>query len=100
MADTPEALQCQFNIQWSFACQERYQVSDTKIKTMQHNVKNQTDENFLLNDTESENVNSYKHLGLIRESNSKSTNKQLIEDRIKTARNTAYALMGGRFPWS
>ena len=39
MADTPEVLQCQLNIQWSFACQERYQVSDTKTKTMQHNVK-------------------------------------------------------------
>ena len=64
---------------------------------MQHNVKNQTDENFLLNDTELENVISYKHLGLIRESNSKSINKQLIEDRIKTARNTAYALMGAGF---
>ena len=97
MADTLEALQCQLNIQWSFACQERYQVSDTKTKTMQHNVKNQTDEHVLLNDTELENVNSYKHLGLIRESNSKSTNKQLIEGRIKTARNTAYALMGAGF---
>ena len=84
MADTPEALECQLNIQWSIACQERYQVSDTKTKTMQHDVNNQTDENFLLNDTELAHVNSYKHLGLIRESNKKSSNKQLIEDRIKS----------------
>ena len=32
-------------------------------------------------------------LGLIRESNNKLSNNVLIEDRIKTARNTVYALM-------
>ena len=64
---------------------------------MQHNVKNQTDEIFLLNETQLESVHSYKHLGLIRESNNKLSNNLLIEDRIKTARNTAYALMGAGF---
>ena len=97
MADMPEELQCELNIQWSYACQERYQISDTKTKTMQHNVKNQTDEIFLLNETQLECVHSYKHLGLIRESNNKLSNNLLIEDRIKTARNTAYALMGAGF---
>ena len=43
---------------WSYACQERYQISDTKTKTMQHNVKNQTDEIFLLDETQLENVHS------------------------------------------
>ena len=97
MADMPEELQCALNIQWSYECQERYQISDTKTKTMQHNVKNQTDEIFLLNETQLESVHSYKHLGLIRESNSKLSNNLLIEDRIKTARNTAYALTGAGF---
>ena len=97
MADMPEELQCALNIQWSYACQERYQISDTKTKTMQHNVKNQTDEIFLLNETQLESVHSYKHLGLIRESNNKLSNNLLIEDRIKKARNTAYALMGAGF---
>ena len=46
MADMPEEIQCQLNIQWSYACQERYQISDTKTETMQHNVKNQKDEIF------------------------------------------------------
>ena len=97
MADMPEELHCALNIQWSYACQERYQISDTKTKTMQHNVKNQTDEIFLLNETQLESVHSYKHLGLIRESNNKLSNNLLIEDIIKTARNTAYALMGAGF---
>ena len=43
---------------WSYACQERYQISDTKTKKMQHNVKNQTDEIFLLDETQLENVHS------------------------------------------
>ena len=36
----------------------------------------------------------YKHLGIIREYNSKLSNEILIEERIKTARCTVYALMG------
>ena len=94
MADMPEELQCTLNIQWSHACQE---ISDTKTKTMQHDVKNQTDEIFLLDETQLESVHSYKHLGLIKESNSKLSNNLLIEDRIKTARNTGFALMGAGF---
>ena len=40
-----------------------------------------------------ENVETYKHLGIIR--NSKMMNNtKLIEDMIQSARNTAYALMG------
>ena len=97
MADMPEKLQCMLYIQWSYACQEPYQISDTKTKTMQHNAKNQTHEIFLLDETQLENVHSYKHLGLIRESNSKLSNNLLIEDRIQTVRNTAYALMGAGF---
>ena len=103
MADTPEELQCQLNIQWSFAGRERYQVSDTKTKTMQHNVKKkkkkkkQAEIDFSFNDKKLENVQSYKHLALIRESNNKLSNNLLIRDRIKTTRNTAYALIGAGF---
>ena len=65
----------------------------------QCNIMSRTkqDEIFLLNETQLESVHSYKHLGLIRESNNKLSNNLLIEDRIKTARNTAYALMGAGF---
>ena len=59
MADMPEKLHCTLDIQWSYACQEHYQISDTKTKTMQHNVKNQTDEIFLLDETQLESVHSY-----------------------------------------
>ena len=51
MADMQVELDCALNIQWYYACQEHYQISDTKTKTMQHNVKNQTDEIFLLGET-------------------------------------------------
>ena len=52
---------------------------------------------FLLDETQLENVHSYNHSGLIRKSNSKLSNNLLIEDRKKTARNTAYAIMGAGF---
>ena len=95
MADMLVELHCVLNIQWSYACQEHYHISDTKTETMQHNVKNQTDEIFLLDETQLESVHSYKHLGWIRESNSKLSNNLFTEDRIKKARNTA--LMGAGF---
>ena len=97
MADKPEELQCQLNIQWSFAGRERYQVRGTKTKTMQHNVKDQVEVDFSFTDKKLENVQSYNYLGLIRESSNKLSNNLPIEDRIKTTRNTAYALMGAGF---
>ena len=43
--------------------------------------------------TDIENVNSYKHLGIIRKSKL-SDNTELISERIQLTRSTAYALMG------
>ena len=64
---------------------------------MQHNGKNQTDEIFLLDETQLENVPSNKHLDLIRESNSKLSNNLLIQDKTNIVSNKAYALMGAGF---
>lgn len=94
MSDTQEDLQCQLHVQSAFAHQERYLASDTKTKTMQFSSKVKEPECFSMNDKKLENVNSYKHLGLIRDSSKTVNNTNLIEERIRSARNTAYALMG------
>ena len=39
----------------------------------------------------------YKHIGVTRYSNLKIANKSLVEERITSARRTAYALMGAGF---
>ena len=64
---------------------------------MYFNAKNQSEKNFTFNGKNLENVQRYKHLGIIRECNSKLSNEALIEEtleRIKMARCTVYALMG------
>lgn len=94
MFHSREDLQCQLYLQHSYANRERYKVSETKTKTMHFNGKNQSEKNFTFNGKTLENVQRYKHLGIIRECNSKLSNEVLIEERIKTARCTVYALMG------
>ena len=96
MADNTEDLQCQLHVQSEYTKKERYKVSDTKTKTMVFNSKsNMENSKFTMNGNIIENVETYKHLGIIR--NSKMTNNtKLIEERIQLARNTAYALMGAR----
>ena len=61
---------------------------------MHFNAKNQSEKDFTFNGKTLENVQRYKHLGIIRECNSKKNNEILIEERMKTARCTVYALMG------
>ena len=48
---------------------------------------------FLMNAKVIENVDTYKHLGLIRNSKS-NDNAELVTKRIQLARNTAYSLIG------
>ena len=65
MADNEEDMQYQFNLQGDFAGEERYTVSDTRTKTMTHNLRTKAETNFSMNGNEIENVKSYKHLGLV-----------------------------------
>ena len=44
-----------------------------------------------------ETATEYRHISVTRYSNLKIANKCLIEERIKTARHTVYALMGAAF---
>ena len=76
------------------ANREKYKVSETKTKTMHFNAKNQSEKTSTFNGKTLENVQRYKHLGIIRDRNSKLSNEILIEERIKTARCSVYALMG------
>ena len=94
MSQSREHLQCQLYLQHSYANRERYKVSETKTKTMHFNAKSQSEEKFTFNGKNLENVQRYKHLGIIRECNSKLSNWILIEERIKMARCTVYALIG------
>ena len=93
MADNEEDMQCQLNVQDGYAGEERYTVSDTKTKSMTHNLRTKAETNFSMNGNEITNVNSYKHLGLVRKSKP-NENTELITERMQLARSTAYALMG------
>ena len=51
-----------------YADEERYTVSDTKTKSMIYNSCSEEEAHFSVKGTDIENVNSYKHLGIIRKS--------------------------------
>ncbi|MEW8546332.1 MAG: reverse transcriptase family protein [Candidatus Thiodiazotropha sp.] len=93
LADTEEEMQCQLNVQGSYACEERYTVSETKTKVMCYNLSTREEPHFLLNGKDIETVNSYKHLGITRKSKI-NDNSELINERIQLARSTVYAMMG------
>ena len=93
MADNEEDMECQLNVKGGYADEERYTVSDTKAKSMTHNLRPKAETNVSINGNEIANVNSYKHLGLVRKSKP-NDNTELITERMQLARSTAYALMG------
>ena len=93
LADKEEEMQCQLNVLEGYAGEERYTVSDTKTKYMIYNSSSKEEAHFSMKATNIENVNSYKHLGIIRKSKL-NDNTELISERIQLARSTAYALMG------
>jgi hypothetical protein len=84
-------LQSMLLVQEHFANCERYLISETKSRLMSINSKKHSiNETVMLHDAPLEQVDSYKHIGIQRDSN-KST---LVSERIKLARRTLYALMG------
>ena len=93
MADNEEEMQCQLNVQGNYAGEERYNVSETKTKSMLYNKTCNQYSVFTMNGNDIEVVNSYKHLGLTRKAKF-NDNSELITERIQLARSTAYALMG------
>jgi hypothetical protein len=84
-------LQSMLLVQEHFANCECYLISETKSRLMSINSKKHSiNETVMLHDAPLEQVDSYKHIGIQRDSN-KST---LVSERIKLARRTLYALMG------
>ena len=88
------AMVGQLHIQSEHTKMERYKVNDTETKMMVFNSKSKMENSkFTMNGNIIENVETYRLLGIIR--NSKMTNNtKLVEERIQPARNTAYALIG------
>lgn len=55
---------------------------------------NGPNEIFTMNNKELENPTNYTHLGIIRKVGLRANNPLLIDDRIQSAREAVYALMG------
>ena len=87
------------SIQEEYAQKEQYIISDTKTKLMTINERNDTpnQQDSILNGKEHGTVEEYKYIGVNMHSNLKIANKCLVEERTKSARRAAYALMGAGF---
>ena len=99
LAKTATELQEMIFVQEFYANAERYDVSDTKTKVFIANsvVSNETwNENstFVLNGRKVEVVEECVHLGITRDSKSRSGHAKTIDERIQSARRCAYSLMG------
>ena len=64
---------------------------------LNENIETPSNQECILNGKVLGMATEYKHIGVTRYSNLKTANKCLIEERIKTAIRTAYALMGAGF---
>ena len=99
LAKTATELQEMIFVQEFYANAERYDVSDIKTKVFIANsvVSNETwNENstFVLNGRKVEVVEECVHLGITRDSKSRSGHAKTIDERIQSARRCAYSLMG------
>lgn len=92
LAENAYDLQVMLNMQEYYANMERYFISESKSKIMIFNSKrNHININELyLNDKKLDEVSEYTHIGLYRSHK----DQQLVNERIKVARRTSYALMG------
>ena len=94
-------LTSMLKIQENYANKERYMLSDQKSKVMTFNLKDQETiqkckEMFDLNGKNLEVVDTYTHIGIERTSGVQ-TAGEIGEKAVKTARRTAYSLMGAGF---
>ena len=91
--------QLQASVQEEYAQKEHYSISETKTKLMNLNENNDNinHRECILNGKALGMAEEYKHIGVTRYRNLKAANKCLVEERIKSARRTAYALMGAGF---
>lgn len=92
LSKSHQELQIMLSAQEHFAKEERYIISEAKTKAMIFNKKSTPDINeiLFLHEKSVEKVTSYTHIGIER----KPCSQEIVENRIKTARRTSYALMG------
>ena len=99
LSESESDRQLQASIQEEYALKEHYSISETKTKLMNLNANNVNSsyQDCFLNGKALGTAEEYKHIGVTRYSNLKIANKCLVEERITSARRTAYALMGAGF---
>ena len=99
LSESESDRQLQASIQEEYALKEHYSISETKTKLMNLNANNVNSsyQDCFLNGKALGTAEEYKHIGVTRYSNLKIANKWLVEERITSARRTAYALMGAGF---
>ena len=86
-------------VQEFYANDKHYDLSDTKTKVFIANIVLSTEKwngngTFTLNGKDVEVVDECVHLGIHRDSKSKSGHTKIVDERIQSARRCAYSLMG------
>lgn len=92
VAKDPYDLQTMINVQSDHANKNRYFISHQKSCVLK--MKDNTDHNWSMNGEKLDTPESAIHLGISRDNKSKFGVKDVVPDRIQTARKTVYALMG------
>ena len=80
------------NIQMDHANKYRYIISDQKSCVLK--IRDKTQFTWTMNDKNLNMPSNATHLGIKRDTSSKFGVKQVLPDRIQTARKTVYTLMG------
>ncbi|VDI51816.1 Hypothetical predicted protein [Mytilus galloprovincialis] len=92
ISKSPTELQTMLDVQAYYANKQRYLLSEQKSTILVLNDKE--NRSWSLNNKELSTSESAVHLGIERDSTSKSGSKEVICKRVITARKTAYSLMG------
>ncbi|CAG2218880.1 unnamed protein product [Mytilus edulis] len=92
IANDPYELQTMINIQMDHANKFRYSISEQKSCVLK--IGDKSEHSWYMNDQKLNTPINATHLGIKRDINSKFGVKEVVPDRIQTARKTVYALMG------
>ncbi|CAG2247447.1 unnamed protein product [Mytilus edulis] len=92
IANDPYELQTMINIQMDHANKFRYSISEQKSCVLK--IGDKSEHSWYINDQKLNTPINATHLGIKRDINSKFGVKEVVPDRIQTARKTVYALMG------
>ncbi|XP_063411607.1 uncharacterized protein LOC134694525 [Mytilus trossulus] len=92
IANDPYDLQTMINIQMDHANKFRYTISEQKSCVLK--IGDKSEHSWYMNDQKLNTPINATHLGIKRDIHSKFGVKEVVPDRIQTARKTVYALMG------